>query len=55
MNFYNFVKTREKPIDIGRELWHNTDVADTDGKRSPVGQPLEGFPPEECKPRGLCP
>jgi hypothetical protein len=31
LNFYNFGKVREKTIDNVEHLWHNTDVADTDG------------------------
>jgi hypothetical protein len=34
LDFYNFIKFQKfgrKPIDNGEGLWHNTDVADTDG------------------------
>jgi hypothetical protein len=53
MNFYNFGKIRQKTIDSQRRLWHNTDVADTDGENTPASKPLEGFLPEEYRTQRL--
>jgi hypothetical protein len=45
MNFYNFIKVRQKTIDNSGDLWHNTDVAETDGQNTQSIKPLEGFIP----------
>jgi hypothetical protein len=49
LNFYKFVKTRRKPIDNPEKLWHNTDVAETDERKSV--NLSKGFPEATEEPR----
>jgi hypothetical protein len=52
LDFYKiikFQKFRRKPIDNREGLWHNTDVADTDGWKTPDDEPLNKVNPEEIR------